>query len=60
MRHCTMPHTCLDVPCASIPLFPVAEIGAEPHVNACFKHFYFFTHEFNLVDDKEYEPLVRD
>ena len=35
------------------------ELGAEAHINACFKHFYFFTHEFNLVDDQEYEPLVR-
>jgi hypothetical protein len=36
-----------------------AELGAEAHINACFKHFYFFTKEFALVDDQEYEPLVR-
>jgi hypothetical protein len=32
-------------------------IGAEPHVNTCYKHFYYFVSEFNLVDKKELEPL---
>lgn len=35
----------------------INEIGAEAHINAAFKHFYYFTLEFKLVDDKEYEPL---
>jgi len=30
----------------------------EPHVNTCYKHFYYFVCEFNLVDKKELEPLV--
>lgn len=32
-------------------------IGAEPHVNTCYKHFYYFVTEFNLVDKKELDPL---
>ncbi|KAK3102127.1 hypothetical protein FSP39_009026 [Pinctada imbricata] len=34
-------------------------IGAEAHVNTCYKHFYYFVTEYNLVDKKELEPLVR-
>ena len=30
----------------------------EAHVNACYKHFYYFVTEFGLVDSKEFEPLV--
>ena len=32
-------------------------IGAEAHINTCYKHFYFFVIEFKLVDPKEFEPL---
>ncbi|PAA51309.1 hypothetical protein BOX15_Mlig017823g1 [Macrostomum lignano] len=32
-------------------------IGAEAHVNTCYKHFYYFVTEFGLVDKKELEPL---
>jgi len=32
-------------------------MGAEPHVNTCYKHFYYFTTEFNLVKKEELEPL---
>ncbi|XP_064599732.1 MOB kinase activator 3B-like [Liolophura sinensis] len=32
-------------------------IGAEAHVNTCYKHFYYFVTEHNLVDKKELEPL---
>lgn len=35
----------------------LAEIGAEPHVNTCYKHFYYFIMEFELVDPKELQPL---
>lgn len=35
----------------------VVAIGAEPHVNTCYKHFYYFVREFNLVANKELEPL---
>lgn len=31
--------------------------GAEPHVNTCYKHFYYFVTEFNLMNEKEFEPL---
>ena len=33
------------------------EIGAEPHVNTCYKHFYYFVQEFGLLHEKEFEPL---
>lgn len=32
-------------------------IGAEAHVNTCYKHFYYFVTEFGLVEKKELEPL---
>ena len=28
------------------------QIGAEPHVNTCYKHFYYFVKEFSLMHDK--------
>ncbi|CAG0897609.1 unnamed protein product [Darwinula stevensoni] len=31
--------------------------GAEAHVNTCYKHFYYFVSEFDLVSHKEFEPL---
>lgn len=33
-------------------------IGAEAHVNTCYKHFYYFITEFDLVSQKELEPLT--
>ncbi|KAK2174213.1 hypothetical protein NP493_817g00018, partial [Ridgeia piscesae] len=41
-------------------LFPltVDGDGLEPHVNTCYKHFYYFVTEFNIVEKKELEPLV--
>lgn len=35
----------------------VVDMGAEAHLNTCFKHFIYFIKEFNLVDDKELAPL---
>ncbi|XP_018013673.1 MOB kinase activator-like 3 isoform X2 [Hyalella azteca] len=35
----------------------VVAIGAEAHVNTCYKHFYYFISEFQLVPPKELEPL---
>ncbi|KAL0274815.1 UNVERIFIED_CONTAM: hypothetical protein PYX00_002849 [Menopon gallinae] len=35
----------------------IVTIGAEPHVNTCYKHFYYFVREFDLVSNKELEPL---
>lgn len=32
-------------------------IGAEAHVNTCYKHFYYFVTEFGLIREKELEPL---
>lgn len=32
-------------------------IGAEAHINTCYKHFYFFVLQYKLVDPKEFEPL---
>ncbi|XP_076371461.1 MOB kinase activator-like 3 isoform X2 [Tachypleus tridentatus] len=33
-------------------------IGAEAHVNTCYKHFYYFIREFDLVSQRELEPLA--
>ena len=33
------------------------EIGAEAHLNTCFKHFMFFVNEHKLVDEAELEPM---
>ena len=37
----------------------ILSMGAEAHVNTCYKHFYYFIREFSLVDQRELEPLVR-
>lgn len=36
----------------------VVTIAAEAHVNTCYKHFYYFVTEFDLVSTKELEPLI--
>eukprot|EP00299_Pterocystis_sp_00344_P007762 c2666_g1_i2.p1 GENE.c2666_g1_i2~~c2666_g1_i2.p1 ORF type:complete len:128 (+),score=26.67 c2666_g1_i2:350-733(+) len=35
----------------------IANLGAEAHLNTCFKHFVFFVQEFALVDKNELAPL---
>lgn len=35
----------------------IVSIGAEAHVNTCYKHFYYFVQEFQLITQKELEPL---
>lgn len=35
----------------------IVSLGEEAHLNTCFKHFYFFIVEFDLVERKELEPL---
>uniref|UniRef100_A0A1I8IPG6 MOB kinase activator-like 2 n=1 Tax=Macrostomum lignano TaxID=282301 RepID=A0A1I8IPG6_9PLAT len=35
----------------------LVSVGAEAHVNTCYKHFFYFVNEFALVDKKELEPL---
>ncbi|RLN58805.1 hypothetical protein BBJ28_00004415 [Nothophytophthora sp. Chile5] len=35
----------------------IVSIGAEAHLNSCFKHFMAFVTEFDLVDKREQEPL---
>ncbi len=32
-------------------------LGAEAHLNSCFKHFILFVTEFDLVEAREQEPL---
>ncbi|GAB1605142.1 MOB kinase activator 3B-like isoform X1 [Argonauta hians] len=32
-------------------------IGAEAHGNTCYKHFYYFVTEHNLIDKRELQPL---
>lgn len=39
--------------------FPrIARVGAEAHLNTCFKHFLAFVNEFKLIEAKELEPLA--
>ncbi|CAL8108556.1 unnamed protein product [Orchesella dallaii] len=35
----------------------IVALGAEAHVNTCYKHFYYFVMEFHLINGKELEPL---
>mmetsp|Transcript_26927 Transcript_26927/g.37814 ORF Transcript_26927/g.37814 Transcript_26927/m.37814 type:complete len:219 (+) Transcript_26927:93-749(+) len=35
----------------------IVSLGEEAHLNTCFKHFYLFISEFNLVDKRETAPL---
>ena len=35
----------------------IKELGAEAHLNTCFKHFMYFILEFKLVSDKEMKPI---
>lgn len=35
----------------------VLELGADAHLNTCFKHFIFFVLEFDLIESKELTPL---
>ncbi|CAH2310709.1 Hypothetical predicted protein [Pelobates cultripes] len=35
----------------------IISVGAEAHVNTCYKHFYYFITEFSLIDHRELEPL---
>ncbi|XP_061833987.1 MOB kinase activator 3C isoform X1 [Nerophis lumbriciformis] len=35
----------------------ICSMGAEAHINTCYKHYYFFISEFNLIDHSELEPL---
>lgn len=37
----------------------VLALGAERHLNTCFKHFIFFVQKFDLIDAKELEPLEK-
>eukprot|EP01113_Clastostelium_recurvatum_P032890 TRINITY_DN4287_c0_g1_i2.p1 TRINITY_DN4287_c0_g1~~TRINITY_DN4287_c0_g1_i2.p1 ORF type:complete len:213 (-),score=41.84 TRINITY_DN4287_c0_g1_i2:26-664(-) len=35
----------------------IQSLGAEAHLNTCFKHIYYFMKEFNMIDEKNMEPL---
>lgn len=37
----------------------ITQIGAEAHVNTCYKHFVYFVTEFNLLRKEEIEPLIQ-
>lgn len=34
------------------------EMGAEPHLNTCFRHFMLFVREFDLIESQELAPLA--
>jgi len=35
----------------------IQRLGADAHLNTCFKHFIYFTTEFKLIEVKELAPL---
>ena len=36
----------------------ISELGAEPHLNTCFKHFMYFVKQFHLIqNEQEVKPL---
>ncbi|KAG7327650.1 hypothetical protein KOW79_009256 [Hemibagrus wyckioides] len=35
----------------------ICNMGAEAHVNTCYKHYYYFISEFSLIEHSELEPL---
>lgn len=35
----------------------IIALGAEAHINQCYKHFYHFVTEFNLIEKRELNPL---
>lgn len=37
----------------------ITQIGAEAHVNTCYKHFIYFVMEFNLLRKEEIQPLIQ-
>jgi len=37
----------------------ITQIGAEAHVNTCYKHYVYFVVEFNLLKKEEMEPLIQ-
>lgn len=47
---------CLSFTHAQLSIIPC--FLQEPHVNTCYKHFYFFVTEHHLVTLRELEPLV--
>eukprot|EP00887_Chlorella_sp_A99_P003063 scaffold9.g3063.t1 len=39
------------------PCRQVVRLELEPHLNTCFRHFVLFTHEFQLIDQRELAPM---
>lgn len=35
----------------------IVGLGAEAHLNTCFKHFIYFVRQFSLIEQKELNPL---
>ncbi|XP_015210708.2 MOB kinase activator 3C isoform X1 [Lepisosteus oculatus] len=35
----------------------ICSMGAEAHINTCYKHYYYFITEFSLIEHSELEPL---
>eukprot|EP01129_Flabellula_baltica_P002300 TRINITY_DN1211_c0_g1_i1.p1 TRINITY_DN1211_c0_g1~~TRINITY_DN1211_c0_g1_i1.p1 ORF type:complete len:189 (+),score=31.99 TRINITY_DN1211_c0_g1_i1:207-773(+) len=35
----------------------ICSFGEEAHLNTCFKHFYYFITHFDLIDERELQPL---
>mmetsp|Transcript_8054 Transcript_8054/g.19700 ORF Transcript_8054/g.19700 Transcript_8054/m.19700 type:complete len:264 (+) Transcript_8054:60-851(+) len=37
----------------------IKSLGANAHLNTCFKHFIYFVKEFNLIKEQDLEPLKK-
>ena len=37
----------------------IRAIGANAHLNTCFKHFIYFVFEFKLMDKADWQPLEK-
>ncbi|MGH0152973.1 UNVERIFIED_CONTAM: hypothetical protein FKN15_059536 [Acipenser sinensis] len=35
----------------------ICSMGAEAHINTCYKHYYYFITEFSLIEHSELQPL---
>eukprot|EP00019_Armaparvus_languidus_P001826 CAMPEP_0168591884 /NCGR_PEP_ID=MMETSP0420-20121227/7390_1 /TAXON_ID=498008 /ORGANISM="Pessonella sp." /LENGTH=217 /DNA_ID=CAMNT_0008627741 /DNA_START=52 /DNA_END=702 /DNA_ORIENTATION=- len=36
----------------------IKALGADAHLNTCFKHFYYFTAEFGMIREEELQPMA--
>ena len=54
--HCRV--LCIESQTGTLIFLNYFKLFQEAHINTCYKHFYYFVTEYNLIDKKELEPLV--